>query len=40
MLPETVVTGVGAVELPTPPVAAVYQSKLLPVAVSGVAVAF
>ena len=35
-----VVTGVGAVDEPVPPVAAVYQSKLVPVAVSGTAVVF
>ena len=33
------VTGVGAVVLPVPPVGTVYQSKLVPVAVSGTAVA-
>ena len=35
-----VVDGVGAVEDPVPPLATVYQSKLVPVAVSGVAVEF
>ena len=34
------VEGTGAVALPVPPVAAVYQSRLLPVAVRSVAVAF
>ena len=33
------VDGVGAVELPTPPVAAAYQSNAVPVAVRGAAVA-
>ena len=40
MLPAVVVLGVGAVELPTPPVAAVYHFKLEPVAVKALAVAF
>ena len=40
MLPAVVVIGVGAVELPTPPVAAVYHFKLVPVAVNALAVAF
>ncbi len=40
MLPIVAVDGVGAVELPTPPVAVVYQRRLLPVAVKGTAVAF
>ena len=40
MLPTVVVEGVGAVADPVPPVAAVYHNKLLPVAVSGTAVAF
>lgn len=35
-----VVDGVGAVVLPVPPVAVVYQSKLVPVAVRGTATAF
>ena len=39
MLPADVVVGVGAVDEPVPPVAAVYHSKLLPVAVKAVAVA-
>ena len=34
------VDGVGAVALPVPPVATVYQSRLLPVAVKAVAEAF
>jgi hypothetical protein len=38
--PVVVVEGVGAVPLPVPPVAAVYHSRLVPVAVSGTAVAF
>ena len=38
VVPMEVVEGVGAPELPIPPLAAVYQSKLLPVAVSGDAV--
>src|SRR5436309_1555451 len=33
-LPTTAVDGVGAVELPTPPVAAVYHFRLVPTAVS------
>jgi len=36
-VPAVLVTGVGAVALPVPPVAAVYHFKLLPVAVNGVA---
>ena len=36
--PTVVVRGVGAVVLPVPPVAVVYQSKPVPVAVSAVAV--
>ena len=40
MLPTTVVTGVGAVDVPTPPVATVYHNKLVPVALKGTAVAF
>ena len=39
MPPTAAVLGVGGVALPVPPVAAVYQSKLVPVAVSAVAVA-
>ena len=34
ILPGDVVDGVGGVEEPVPPVAAVYHNKLLPVAVS------
>ena len=34
------VLGVGAVALPTPPVATVYHFKLVPVAVNALAVAF
>ena len=37
-LPGAEVEGVGAAALPVPPVAVVYQSRLLPVAVSGAAV--
>ena len=40
VVPVAVVGGVGAVAVPVPPVAVVYQSRLLPVAVSGVVVAF
>ena len=40
MLPTVVVEGVGAVALPVPPVAVVYQSKPVPVAVRAVAVEF
>ena len=39
-VPTVVVDGVGAVELPVPPVGFVYHNKFVPVAVSGVAVAF
>ena len=39
VVPGAVVEGVGAVTLPVPPVGAVYQRRLLPVAVSGTAVA-
>jgi len=39
VLPAVVVEGVGAVALPTPPVAAVYHNRFVPVAVSGTAVA-
>ena len=39
MVPTAAVDGVGAVEDPTPPVAAVYHNKLVPVAVNGVATA-
>ena len=38
--PVAVVNGVGAVADPTPPVAVLYQSKLVPVAVKAVAGAF
>ena len=38
--PMLAVDGVGAVVLPVPPVVAVYQSRLAPVAVRGEAVAF
>ena len=38
--PVADVNGVGAVADPTPPVAVLYQSKLVPVAVKAVAVAF
>ena len=38
--PVAVVNGVGAVEDPMPPVAVLYQNKLVPVAVKAVAVAF
>ena len=37
--PDAVVNGVGAVADPTPPVAVIYQSKLVPMAVKAVAVA-
>ena len=40
VVPVVVVAGVGAVAVPVPPVAVVYHSRLLPVAVSGVVVAF
>ena len=43
MVPTVVVTGVGAVADPVPPVAVVYQSNVFPamaVAVNGTAVAF
>lgn len=39
-VPIFVVFGVGAVVFPTPPVAVVYHLRSVPVAVSGVAVAF
>jgi hypothetical protein len=35
IVPDVSVDGVGAVALPTPPVALLYHNKLLPVAVSG-----
>ena len=38
--PDAVVIGVGAVADPMPPVALIYQSKLVPVAFKAVAVAF
>ena len=38
--PDAVVNGVDAVADPMPPVAVLYQSKLVPVAVKTVAVAF
>ena len=40
VLPALAVEGMGAVVLPVPPVAVVYQSKLVPVAVNAVAVVF
>ena len=40
VLPAVAVDGVGAVALPVPPVATVYHSRLVPVAVNAVAVAF
>ena len=40
VVPVEAVDGIGAVELPVPLVATVYQSRLLPVAVNAVAVAF
>jgi hypothetical protein len=40
VLPGVVVEGVGAITLPVPPVAVVYQSSPVPVAVSEVAVSF
>ena len=40
VVPAVVVEGVGAVAVPVPPVGVVYQSRLVPVAVSAVAVAF
>ena len=40
MLPIVDVEGVGAAELPVPPVATVYHNKFVPVAVSADAVAF
>ena len=39
VVPTEVVEGVGAVDVPTPPVAVVNQVNPVPVAVSGVAVA-
>ena len=39
-MPAATVLGVGAVALPTPPVATVYHNRLVPVAVKAVAVAF
>ena len=40
MIPAVVVTGVGAVGEPAPPVNVVYHNKLAPVAVKADAVAF
>ena len=40
MFPAVAVDGVGAVALPVPPVAVVYHNRFVPVAVSGIAVAF
>ena len=40
VVPGVVVDGVGAVAVPVPPVAVVYHSRLLPVAIKGIAVAF
>ncbi len=40
VLPTVVVGGTGAVEVPMPPVAVEYHSRLVPVAVNAVAVAF
>ena len=40
VVPTVVVEGVGAVALPTPPVATVYHNRLLPVAVKAMAVEF
>jgi hypothetical protein len=40
VLPGVVVDGVGAVEEPVPPVAAVYHKRFGPVAVNATAVAF
>jgi hypothetical protein len=40
MVPVALVTGVGAVAEPVPPVEAVYHNKLVPLAVKAVAVAF
>ena len=40
VVPAEVVEGTGAVGLPVPLVATVYQSRLLPVAVNAVAAAF
>ena len=39
-MPAVTVDGVGAVAKPVPPVAAVYQSKLVPVAVNADAAEF
>jgi len=40
VVPTVAVEGVGAVELPTPPVVTVYHNRLLPVAVKSMAVVF
>ena len=40
VVPTVAVEGIGAVALPTPPVAAVYHNRLLPVAVKAMAVKF
>jgi len=40
VLPTVAVDGVGAVELPVPPVATVYHRRVVPVAVIGTAVSF
>ena len=40
VLPAVAVEGTGAVALPVPPVATVYHSRFVPVAVNAVAVAF
>jgi len=40
VLPTVAVDGVGAVELPVPPVATVYQRRVVPVAVIGTAGSF
>jgi hypothetical protein len=40
VLPTIAVEGIGAVELPILPVAAVYHNRLVPVAVNAVAVVF
>ena len=39
MVPALAVDGVGAVELPIPPVGTIYHNKLVPVAVNGLATA-
>ena len=40
VVPGVVVEGIGAAAVPVPPVAVVYHNRLLPVAVSAVAVPF